>query len=284
MRTFVRTASLLALVASTSAVHAGAPWSISDRARLAQVLTGWDGTDPFGMNDCTCSDEAADLSFALGTWSTSLTTSECSFAHAEQDSTLSPFALSGSGLASGGVPLVVPGLCLNLIGSEEGESSLSCTFTVTTATQVRLRFLASVACEGCDAGPFGEPPHAKVTLFGGAGPLIDVEATSFAPNESDSFATLLTLTPGTYTVSAEAVVSTTQIENVFWMNGSSASFLAVIEQMCVASDLTGNGTVDAADLAAMLGAWGSGGAADLNLNGVVDAADLAILLSSWGGC
>ncbi|MFO0828621.1 MAG: hypothetical protein U0572_10805 [Phycisphaerales bacterium] len=47
-------------------------------------------------------------------------------------------------------------------------------------------------------------------------------------------------------------------------------------------DLDGNGAVDAADLAMLLGAWGtSGGAADLDANGVVDAADLAILLGSW---
>lgn len=284
MRTFVWTASLIALVASSSAAHAGVPWSISDRARLVQVLTGWDGIDPFGMSDCTCSDEASDLSFALGTWNASLTTSECSFAHAEQSSTFSPFALVGSGAVSGGTPLVVPGLCLSLAGSEEGESAMSCTFTVTTATQVRLRFLASVACEDCDAGPFGEAPHARVTLYAAAGPLIDVEATSFGPSDSDAFAALLTLTPGTYVLSAETSVATTQIENVFWMNESSASFLAAIEQTCAASDLSGDGTVNGADLAILLSSWGTGGAADLDLNGVVNAADLSILLSSWGGC
>ncbi|MBL9118463.1 MAG: hypothetical protein JNL80_00945 [Phycisphaerae bacterium] len=50
----------------------------------------------------------------------------------------------------------------------------------------------------------------------------------------------------------------------------------------VDSDLTGDGLVNAGDLALMLGAWGSaGGPADLNGDGTVDAADLSILLGAW---
>jgi hypothetical protein len=49
--------------------------------------------------------------------------------------------------------------------------------------------------------------------------------------------------------------------------------------------VNGDGTIDAADLALLLGAWGTtNGAADLNDNGSVDAADLALLLGSWGPC
>lgn len=48
------------------------------------------------------------------------------------------------------------------------------------------------------------------------------------------------------------------------------------------ADLNGDGSVNAADLAILLGAWGTpGGAADLNGDGDVDAGDLAILLGSW---
>ncbi|MFM1803917.1 MAG: hypothetical protein RL136_796 [Planctomycetota bacterium] len=51
------------------------------------------------------------------------------------------------------------------------------------------------------------------------------------------------------------------------------------------ADLDGNGTIDAADLAMLLGAWNSGGSpADLDGSGTVDAADLATLLGSWGPC
>jgi hypothetical protein len=46
-------------------------------------------------------------------------------------------------------------------------------------------------------------------------------------------------------------------------------------------DLNGDGAVDAADLAILLGAWGTA-AADLNGDGTTDAADLAVLLGAWG--
>jgi hypothetical protein len=51
------------------------------------------------------------------------------------------------------------------------------------------------------------------------------------------------------------------------------------------ADLDGNGTVGAADLAALLNAWGtSNAAADLDNDGVVGAPDLAALLNAWGPC
>ena len=51
------------------------------------------------------------------------------------------------------------------------------------------------------------------------------------------------------------------------------------------ADLDANGSVDAADLAALLGSWGTtGGGADIDGNGSVDAADLAALLGAWGAC
>ncbi|MEC9374047.1 MAG: dockerin type I repeat-containing protein [Planctomycetota bacterium] len=50
----------------------------------------------------------------------------------------------------------------------------------------------------------------------------------------------------------------------------------------VTGDLNGDGLVNAADLGALLGAWGTNDAgADLDGDGVVGAADLAILLGSW---
>lgn len=51
------------------------------------------------------------------------------------------------------------------------------------------------------------------------------------------------------------------------------------------ADLNGDGVVGSADLAALLGAWGSGpGPADLDGNGVVGSSDLASLLGAWGPC
>lgn len=50
-------------------------------------------------------------------------------------------------------------------------------------------------------------------------------------------------------------------------------------------DLNGDGTVDASDLATVLGAWGTAdAAADLDHDGTVAAADLAIVLGAWGPC
>ncbi len=46
-------------------------------------------------------------------------------------------------------------------------------------------------------------------------------------------------------------------------------------------DINGDGAVNGGDLALLLGAWGSAGAADLDGDGTVGAADLSILLGAW---
>ena len=55
------------------------------------------------------------------------------------------------------------------------------------------------------------------------------------------------------------------------------------------ADFNGDGTVEAADLAVLLGSWGScppdeDCPADFNDDGMVEAADLAELLGDWGPC
>lgn len=51
------------------------------------------------------------------------------------------------------------------------------------------------------------------------------------------------------------------------------------------ADITGDGQVGSADLAALLGAWGPGGGpADLNGDGQVNSGDLASMLGAWGPC
>lgn len=47
-------------------------------------------------------------------------------------------------------------------------------------------------------------------------------------------------------------------------------------------DLNSDGTVDALDLAILLGAWGQAGIGDLDDSGAVDAVDLSVLLGAWG--
>ena len=52
-----------------------------------------------------------------------------------------------------------------------------------------------------------------------------------------------------------------------------------------AADITGDGAVEANDLAALLSAWGTANTtADLNGDGLVLGADLSILLNAWGAC
>lgn len=51
------------------------------------------------------------------------------------------------------------------------------------------------------------------------------------------------------------------------------------------ADLNGDGTVDGADLGALLGAWNApGGAADIDGSGIVDGSDIGLLLGGWGKC
>jgi len=53
-------------------------------------------------------------------------------------------------------------------------------------------------------------------------------------------------------------------------------------------DITGNGTVNGTDLAAILAAWGTDGQSkfdcDVDNSGVVDGGDLAFVLAGWGAC
>jgi len=48
-------------------------------------------------------------------------------------------------------------------------------------------------------------------------------------------------------------------------------------------DVNGDGIVNGADLAVVLGNWGQGGVGDINDDGIVDGADLAIVLGNWTG-
>jgi alpha-tubulin suppressor-like RCC1 family protein len=49
-------------------------------------------------------------------------------------------------------------------------------------------------------------------------------------------------------------------------------------------DMDASGTVDAGDLAALLGNWGGSGIGDVDRSGTVDGSDLAAMLGSWGPC
>jgi len=63
----------------------------------------------------------------------------------------------------------------------------------------------------------------------------------------------------------------------------SGSVTTDLPEPCPA-DLTGDGFVDATDLATMVGQWASTGSADLDSSGEVGPPDLALLIASWGEC
>lgn len=73
---------------------------------------------------------------------------------------------------------------------------------------------------------------------------------------------------------------------VVWVSGYYGFEVLVCDSPCPA-DLDGDGTVGGADIAILLGQWGSSGkgaSGDLVQDGAVNGADLAALLGAWGAC
>ncbi|MHC4976704.1 MAG: hypothetical protein ACYTF7_08880 [Planctomycetota bacterium] len=68
------------------------------------------------------------------------------------------------------------------------------------------------------------------------------------------------------------------------LNGSVDDPANLIQIAGCPADLSGNGTVDGADLGLLLSGWGNPGAYDLDGDGDVDGADLGLLLANWGPC
>lgn len=76
------------------------------------------------------------------------------------------------------------------------------------------------------------------------------------------------------------------INDTYYPNNSGAYSVTITELSsgaCIA-DLDGNGNVDGADLAQLLGLWGDAGPADFDCSGATDGADLTVLLGLWGPC
>ncbi len=75
--------------------------------------------------------------------------------------------------------------------------------------------------------------------------------------------------------------------NLWTLHGKSAPVAMDSAQIefstAIVGDLNGDGAVNGADLAMLLGAWGGAGAADLDGSGAVDGGDLAIMLGAWTG-
>jgi len=87
--------------------------------------------------------------------------------------------------------------------------------------------------------------------------------------------------------SSSTGVNGNQADNSIYEAGAVYLFEPGVLTWC-AADLDGDDTVGGADLALVLGHWGTSGApgltGDANLDGIVNGADLAAVLGSWGAC
>jgi len=82
------------------------------------------------------------------------------------------------------------------------------------------------------------------------------------------------------TAGGTAAGGTNRIDDV----GITGTEITVKPPACI-GNINGDGIVDGADLATVLGQWGTAGpAGDLNGDNIVDGADLALVLGNWGPC
>jgi hypothetical protein len=134
------------------------------------------------------------------------------------------------------------------------------------------------------------PPRDGDLFYTGATPLgqprnvseSDAQVTSFRFQVLGSWSsTQVRVVPSkTVATYAETVVYDGTVPGL----GVTGPFTPAQLRQCVA-DLDRNGTVDGADLALLLAAFGQASAtADLDQSGTVEGADLGLLLAAWGPC
>ena len=88
------------------------------------------------------------------------------------------------------------------------------------------------------------------------------------------------LVPGDYSASTTVWTSDENLPGAA-TRPLSLTFTVTVVPSGLLGDIDGDGFVNASDLAALLGQWGSAGSADLDGDGVVSASDLALLLAAW---
>ncbi|MFO0828107.1 MAG: kelch repeat-containing protein [Phycisphaerales bacterium] len=135
---------------------------------------------------------------------------------------------------------------------------------------------AAYACSGgYQVGTIELPSGIGHAAIWAGGPETVVDLHAFLPaNYTGSAA---------YGVDVGADGTVTVVGNAYnAIAGREEAMLWSSARRTIVGDLDGDGHVGGADIALLLGAWGtSDQAADLNGNGIVDAADLAVLLGAW---
>jgi len=105
----------------------------------------------------------------------------------------------------------------------------------------------------------------------------------FIGEENIDLSTLIDPSQGTWSVRSASVIADNRMVLAGAIPAGSSVTRLVRLVPSLPEDLDGDGSVGAADLAILLGAWGTAGsAADLDGSGLVDAADLSQLLAAWG--
>jgi hypothetical protein len=183
---------------------------------------------------------------------------------------------------------------LDVAGTLEIGSPVGVAFADRLVFQNAATFMVDIA------GPAAGLEHDQILLSGTGNVLAgsikvsqpEIGGMWYAPTVGESFLAIVA-PPGSITGSfTNQPISSIPGSSFRWQvdiqTGEVASVvrLTVVEVVPCPADLSGDGAVDASDLAMLLGAWGACGACaeDLDGDGMVAAADLAILLGSWGGC
>ncbi len=136
-------------------------------------------------------------------------------------------------------------------------------------------FPSPVALSIAPGGPFGTDLHA---LERSSGKLFRVNAQGVATQIGQGFGSGIAVSDILFGPCGELYVAMNPTDQILVVNGPTCACGVV-----AGADLNGDGVVNAADLAALLGAWGTNNcSADLNGDGTVNAADLSILLGAWG--
>lgn len=123
------------------------------------------------------------------------------------------------------------------------------------------------------------PPAGSMTLFtsvgvvtaSGCGPVLNL---SFTRSDGEA-----SIAAGFDRINSPVTIVWSVVDEC----GRTASDTQTVTVDVALGDLSGDGVVDAGDLAVVLGSWGmSGVTGDVNGDGFVSADDLAILLGNWG--
>ena len=165
---------------------------------------------------------------------------------------------------------------------------------VAGTTTVRDPRMSASLSHATIKGVVGEPVLVTVTVTN-AGPdatafrarlgsgALDV---AFEPAETPVLAAgqSASITASVRALAAGSVQANIEVVRVRDGAGASLALTGSFVGGAPSGDLDGDGDADAADLAALLNAWGpcKGCPADFDGNGQVDAADLAVVLNAWG--